>query len=463
MKKMIFLCAALCTITSAIAQNKFYTLIKDKETKAVLPGATISIKNTAIVVISDKNGIAEIQNIPAGAQQITAEHIGYVSEKRELKFPLNVSDTLEILLTEDHQELDEIMVQSTRTSRSIANTPTRLEVIDAEELDEKSNMRPSNVSMVLHESTGLQVQQTSATSGNASIRVQGLDGKYTQLLKDGYPNFGNFASGLSILEIPPLDLKQVEIIKGPSSTLYGGGAIAGVINFISKTPTEKGEYNFILNQSNVGQTNTGLFAAHKKGKWGYSILGSFNWQKAYDVDKDGFSELPKSNNFTVNPTLFFYPDKTSTFIIGNSFTKGKNTGGDMQVIKNNADANHVYFEENETIRNTTTLSFEKKFENRQSLKIKQSLSFFDRKINIPAYSFAGLNTNTYTDASYIFYAKTHSIVTGINFIYDKFHQKENSIGINQDAKTVTDGIYAQDTWDITDKNKIEYGVRVDNV
>jgi outer membrane receptor for ferrienterochelin and colicins len=109
-------------------------------------------------------------------------------------------------------------------------------------------MRPANVSMLLHESTGMQVQQTSAVSGNASIRVQGLDGRYTQLLKDGYPNFGNFASGLSILEIPPLDLKQVEIIKGPASTLYGGGAIAGVVNFISKTPKEKGEYNFILNQ-----------------------------------------------------------------------------------------------------------------------------------------------------------------------------------------------------------------------
>ena len=111
------------------------------------------------------------------------------------------------------EELEEVRVQSTRTTRTIRNTPTRIETIDAEELEEKSNMKPANVSMVLHESTGLQVQQTSATSGNASIRVQGLDGRYTQLLKDGYPNFGNFASGLSILEIPPLDLKQVEFIK----------------------------------------------------------------------------------------------------------------------------------------------------------------------------------------------------------------------------------------------------------
>ena len=98
----------------------------------------------------------------------------------------------------EKEELNEVIVQSTRTSRTIKNTPTRVETIDGEELDEKNNMRPANVSMLLHESTGLQVQQTSATSGNASIRVQGLDGRYTQLLKDGYSNFGNFASGLSI-------------------------------------------------------------------------------------------------------------------------------------------------------------------------------------------------------------------------------------------------------------------------
>ena len=89
-------------------------------------------------------------------------------------------------------------ISKTRTSRTIQNAPTRVETIELEEIDEKSNMRPSNVSMILHESTGIQVQQTSATSANASIRIQGLDGRYTQLLKDGYPNFGNFASGLSI-------------------------------------------------------------------------------------------------------------------------------------------------------------------------------------------------------------------------------------------------------------------------
>ena len=358
------------------------------------------------------------------------------------------------------EELEEVRVQSTRTSRTIRNTPTRIETIDTEELDEKSNMRPSNVSMVLHESTGLQVQQTSATSGNASIRVQGLDGRYTQLLKDGYPNFGNFASGLSILEIPPLDLKQVEVIKGPASTLFGGGAIAGVVNFISKTPKEKGEFNFIVNQSNIGQSNIGGYASQRKGKFGYTILGLLNLQKSYDVDNDDFSEIPKSNNFTINPRIFYYPNETTTFMLGNSFTKGTMKGGDMNVIAGNADSFHKYFEQNETIRNTTTFEFDKKLTETNSFKLKQSWSIFDRKINIPNYEFAGFNTNIFTDASYLFIIKKHTIITGLNFQYDDFKQKSVA---TFDAKTNTFGAYIQQTWDVSDNIKLENGLRIDNV
>jgi outer membrane receptor for ferrienterochelin and colicins len=358
------------------------------------------------------------------------------------------------------EELDEIIVQSTRTSRTIKNTPTRIESIDSEELAEKANMKPSNVSMILHESTGLQVQQTSATSGNSSVRVQGLDGRYTQLLKDGYPNFGNFASGLSILEIPPLDLKQVEVVKGPASTLFGGGAIAGVINFVSKTPNEKAEYNFILNQSNIGQTNLGVYASERKGKWGYTVLGLVNFQDSYDVDNDDFSETPKSNNFTINPRLFYYPNNKTSWMIGNSFTKGNMKGGDMHVIDGNVDANHTYFEQNQTMRNTTTLEFDEKFENDSSFKLKQSLSFFDRKINIPNYQFSGFNTNAFTDASYIWNKQNHTIISGMNFMYDNFRQKNVA---TLDAKSVTTGAYVQHTWDISEYVKLENGLRFDNI
>ena len=373
------------------------------------------------------------------------------------------SDTLIFLLDAEEEELEEVIIQSTRTSRTIQNTPTRVETIEREEIDEKSNMRPSNVSMLLHESTGLQVQQTSATSSTASIRVQGLDGRYTQLLKDGYPNFGNFASGLSILEIPPLDLKQVEIIKGPASTLYGGGAIAGVINFISATPIEKPVYNFILNQSHVGQTNLGGFHSQKIGKFGYTILATANFQKSYDVDKDDFSELPEANSFTIHPTLFFYIDPSAKLVIGNSFTRGRNIGGDMHVIKGEESISHQYFEKNNTLRNITTLEFDKKITAFSDLKIKQSLGIFNREISAPAYVFSGNNSNTFTDLSYVTNKNKHTDIVGVNFYYDNFKQKEISSSVNLNARTVTAGLYLQDTWDVSQKVKIESGIRLDNL
>ncbi|MFA9290678.1 MAG: TonB-dependent receptor plug domain-containing protein [Solirubrobacteraceae bacterium] len=356
-------------------------------------------------------------------------------------------------------ELNEVTILSTRMNRKFKNSPTRIETIDAEELEEKSNMKPANISMVLHESTGIQVQQTSATSGNASIRVQGLDGSYTQLLKDGYPNFGNFASGLSVLEIPPLDLKQVEVIKGPASTLYGGGAIAGVVNFISKTPKFNGEYNFLLNQSNIGQSNFGGYASNRNKKFGYTFLGLLNLQKIYDVDNDGFSEIPESNNFTINPRFFYYLNESTTFIIGNSFTKSLMKGGDLNVIAGNVDAMHTYFENNETLRNTTILEFEKKIQEKNIFKLKQSLSFFDRKINIPNYNFEGFNTNLFSEASYLWFLKNQVFVSGITFQHDNFKQRNIKL---LNSKSIILGSFIQQTWDISDRIILENGLRIEN-
>lgn len=461
MIKIILPIMAMLFCANLNAQNKLAVTTKESKTKGSLAGVTATVKGTNIGASADSLGQIVLLNIPNGKQTIVFSFVGFEEVERTYVFP--IADSLQneaILFEEKEEELEEVTIQSTRTSRTIGNTPTRVETIDGEELDEKNNMRPANVSMLLHESTGLQVQQTSATSANASIRVQGLDGRYTQLLKDGYPNFGNFASGLSILEIPPLDLKQIEVIKGPASTLYGGGAIAGVINFISKTPNEKFAGDFIVNQSNIGQTNIGGFIAQKKGKFGFSFLGLLNLQKAYDVDKDVFSELPKSNNFTINPKLFYYINPTTSIMLGNSFTKGDNTGGDMEVIKGNSNSAHTYFEKNETIRNTTTLELEKKFANYSSVKLKQSLSIFDREISSLNHNFAGVNTNAFTDLSFVFSKEKHTMIVGLNLVSDKFKQRNFNL---QNMQSFTSGAYFQDTWDISDKVKIESGLRIDNV
>ena len=453
---------AIISTSTLFAQNTFNATVKDSITNEILTGVSVKIKNTKIVTLSDLNGKIVLNNIPNGAQTLLINYFGFQSQERTLNFPLSQTDTV-IYLLANQEELDEVVVQSTRTSRSIANTPTRIETIEFEEIDEKSNMKPANVSMVLHESTGIQVQQTSATSGNASIRIQGLDGRYTQLLKDGYPSFGNFASGLSILEIPPLDLKQVEIIKGSASTLYGAGAIAGVVNFISKTPKEKPENNFIINQSNVGQSNIGGFSSGRGKKLGYTILGLVNNQKPYDVDEDNFTELPQSKDFTIFPKIFYYPSVNTTFILGNSFSKGDRTGGDINVINGQIDNQHNYFETNKTIRNTTTLDFIQKLEGANQLSTKSAFSYFNRDIAIPNSIFSGINYNVYSDVSYLRNLNKQSIIFGGNYILDKFSESKANVNFARDFETQTGGLYVQHTWDVSEKLKLESGLRTDLV
>ena len=159
--------------------------------------------------------------------------MGFAEKEITITIPQTPNTIHEVFLEEIEEEQADVVVTATRISRTISNTPTRTEVISGEELTEKGNMKPGDIRMMLNESTGIQTQQTSATSFNAGIRIQGLEGRYTQMLRDGYPMYSGFSGSLSLLQIAPLDLKQVEVIKGASSTLFGGGAIAGIVNLVS--------------------------------------------------------------------------------------------------------------------------------------------------------------------------------------------------------------------------------------
>ena len=213
---------------------------------------TARIEQTGQGGAADVDGRIELTNLPDGPVRIVFQFVGYESQPITLQFPEDDGRTLEVALHSQEEELEEVTVTSTRSSRTIADLPTRVETIAGEELDEKANMKPGDIRMLLNESTGIQTQQTSATSANASIRIQGLEGRYTQLLRDGFPLYSGFSGGLSIMQIPPLDLQQVEVIKGSSSTLYGGGAIAGLINLISRRPTEERVTDFMVNLTSAG-------------------------------------------------------------------------------------------------------------------------------------------------------------------------------------------------------------------
>jgi outer membrane receptor for ferrienterochelin and colicins len=455
--------AVLLTAQFSFAQSTFKVTIKDEATKEPIAGATVTIKDTSISAVTDAQGVAQLTNIPDGEQSLIIFSSGYESKELKFTFPLT-GQTENLIFIRVNNEVGEVTVTTTRTGREIDDVPTRVEAIDDEEVEEKTNMRPANVSMVLNESTGIKVQQTSATSNTQSVRIQGLDGRYTQLLKDGFPAFGGFSGSISLLDILPLDLKQVEIIKGPSATFYGGGAIAGVINFISKEPEETPVTSMIFNQTTALGTDFSLFSSRKFECFGYTFLGSVNYQKEYDVDDDDFTELPRTHSFNVSPRLFYYLNDKTRLVIGNSASYQNRRGGDVFVIRGQADGFHQYLENNNSFRNITTLQFEREFANGSRFVVKQSLAFFSREIEIPNYLFEGRQFNSYTDISYLRTINSHVVVVGFNAAYDRFRERPtSSILIPRDETRTTFGGYAQDSFNVTKRLSLEAGFRLDHL
>ena len=445
--------------TSLFAQNSFNAVVKSSNDTLI--GATASIKQLKLVSNSNNEGQITINTIPNGKFNIEFRYLGYEEKTLELEFPLKNPDEIFIIeLEQNEEELEEVKVSATRSSRTIADIPTRIEIISAGELNEKTSMQPSNVKMVLSESTGIQTQQTSATSANASIRIQGLDGKYTQLLKDGFPLYSGFSSGLSIVQIPPLDLARVEVIKGSSSTLYGGGAIAGLINFVTKVPKEQKELSFLVNINFTKALDFSGYYAQKFKKIGFTFFVSQNNQKAYDANNDGLSDIPKFNRFTLNPRIFYYLDSTATLSLGINSTFEDRIGGDMQVINDKADSNHSYFEKNKSNRVSSQLKFEKQFANNQVLTLKNSVGSFDRRIEKSDYLFEGKQISSFSELSYLLPIKKMEWIFGANLWTDNFKQT-NTTAFPLDNNLLTTGIFAQNNFKVNEKLIIETGLRFD--
>lgn len=441
-----------------LAQNSITIKVISDENEP-LPGASIFIKNTTIGSVTNLNGLATINNFSNGKQTFVISFIGFESVEKTLDFPTKQTQII-VELHEDEESLEEVVIQSTRSKRSIAEIPTRIEVIGAEELGEKAVMNSANIAMVLRESTGIQMQQTSANSANQSIRIQGLDGRFTQLLKDGFPLFGGFSSGLSIMQIPPLDLKQVEIIKGSSSTLYGGGAIAGLVNLVSKKPKEERDLSIMFDQTSRSGSTLNAFYSQRFKKFGLSLYGSANHQNATDVNNDHFTDIPKVRSISFNPSFFYYPNEKEEIRLTLNASVEKRIGGDIDVINGNMSPEHNFFEENKSQRYASQITYNKEISENKSLTLKNSVSYFKRDLILPNFQFKGNQIATFTEGTYNLYKDNSDWVFGGNIITENF-KEEKTTNLDRSYNQFTIGGFAQNNWKFSTNMTLESGLRTD--
>jgi len=233
----------------------------------------------------------------------------------------------------DHDEAEEesaIIVQGTRLGRRLQDEPLRVEVIAGEEIEEKALMRPGNIAMLVNEIGGIRVQVTSPALGAANVRIQGLEGRYTQLLADNLPLYGGQAASLGLLQVPPTDLGQVEVIKGSVSALYGGSALGGVINLISKRPGDAFEADILSNATTRdGQDLTAYLAGPVSDSAGLSLTAGAHRQGGQDIDGDGWLDMAGYDRLTARPRFQWDGDDGSSLYLTIGAMTEERTGGTL--------------------------------------------------------------------------------------------------------------------------------------
>jgi outer membrane receptor for ferrienterochelin and colicins len=272
---------------------------------------------------ANSRGITRFQAEP-GTYLLSATAVGYEAAMLTLTVR---SDTIVVIqLGEAVHEGEAIIVMSTRGERRVQDEPVKVEVVTQEEVEEKLMMTPGSIAMLLNETPGLRVQETSPALGGAVIRVQGLRGRYTQLLADGLPLHGGQTGSLGVLQIPPLDLAQVEVIKGAASALFGASAMGGAINLISRRPESATEV--LLNATTRGGADVVLWQSDELSeRAGYTFIGSAHGQRMQDIDDDDWADLPRYRRIVLRPRLFLHNEQGASAMITAGATLEDRRGG----------------------------------------------------------------------------------------------------------------------------------------
>lgn len=460
MQRLLWVAAFLVSGIAATAQHTLKARIINKETGEPVPGASVSIAALKKNGAADSSGFILMQEIPSGKFTVIFTSVGFATRTVVVQFPMEKGE-MTIEMETEHEEEEEIIIQSTRSTRTIQDIPTRVELVAGEELDEKANMKPGDIRMVLNESTGITTQQTSAISANAVIRIQGLDGRYTQLLRDGFPLYAGFSSGLGLLQTPPLDLKQFEVVKSSSSTLYGGGAIAGLVNLVSKIPTQERELKFHFDITSAGGLNTSGFYGKKFKKSGLTLFASRNSNAAYDPSDVGFTAIPKFERYTVNPKFFWYIKEKTTLMIGGQVMNENRRGGDIDFIKGRKPFGHS--EKNNTDRFVTQVLLDHHSGENKQFIFKNSINHYRRNISLVNYAFNGSQLSTFTEAAYSFRNKKAEWVAGFNLLTDHFEEQKLSAVPLRNYTQITAGAFVQNSVKMNERLSMETGLRGDFV
>ncbi len=278
-----------------------------------IPFATIILKNTTIGTSTDETGHFQLINMPVGKYTVKASSIGYKDVEKEVELTEGTTVELKFILQKDVLGLEQVVVTADRNEKRrkdasvIVNTitPKIFNVAQTVTLSDGLNFSP-----------GLRMENNCQNCGFTQVRMNGMEGPYSQILINNRPIFSGLAGVYGLELIPSSIVERIEVVRGGGSALYGSNAIAGTINLILKDPVN----NSYEASAQSGYTGVGLSGAGRPaldysvnlntslvssdGKTGMTLYGFHRDKEHYDANDDGFSELAELNNITLGTRVF---------------------------------------------------------------------------------------------------------------------------------------------------------------
>ena len=286
--------------------------VLDAHTREHLSFVNVQVEGTALGCLTDESGHFYLKNLPEGELTIVFSMMGYETEKRTVTLRRDTLVEMNVAIAETSFMIDNVVVTANKYETKQREVATIVNVIPPLIIESTTS---NSMADVLNFQTGLRVEETCSNCGVPQIRINGLEGQYTQILMDSRPIFSSLASVYGLEQLPAGMVDRIEVIRGGGSALYGANAIAGVVNIITKEPS-RNSFN-ISNSSAFTQqgtydinTNMNASVVSENQKAGLFLFGVQRNRQQYDRDNDGYSDIPYLNSTTVGFRSYF---KTSDY------------------------------------------------------------------------------------------------------------------------------------------------------
>ncbi|VAW18357.1 TonB-dependent receptor; Outer membrane receptor for ferrienterochelin and colicins [hydrothermal vent metagenome] len=294
-----------------------------------VPFANVYLERTALGAAADDDGAYLLQNIPVGSYQLRATVLGYLPYSKKISLAAGQTKTIAIQLQASNEQLEETVVTGTLKAVRRSESPVPVEVYSPTFL--KKNPTAS-IFEALQNVNGVRPQINCNVCNTGDIHINGLEGPYTLVLIDGMPIVSGLGTVYGLSGIPNSLIHQIEIVKGPASSLYGSEAVGGLINIITKSTLETPDFFADAFVTGWGEYNFDIGAKINMGKKTDMLLGInyFNYDTPIDNNGDNFTDLTLQDRISVFQKWNFQRKNDRIFSLAGRFFYEDRWGGEMQ-------------------------------------------------------------------------------------------------------------------------------------